>query len=74
MISTVMRGAWRIIRGIRIVNIYLPNGNPVGSEKFAYKLAWIDRLTQQMIRWKQDGMPTLISGTCRDQQLPPRLI
>jgi exodeoxyribonuclease III len=39
-----------IIKDIRIVNIYLPNGNPVGSEKFAYKLAWMDRLNQQMIR------------------------
>ncbi len=52
-----------IIKGIRIVNIYLPNGNPVGSEKFAYKLAWMDRLHQQMIRWKQDDVvPTLIGG------------
>jgi exodeoxyribonuclease-3 len=51
-----------IINGIRIVNIYLPNGNPVGSDKFAYKLAWMDRLTQQMIRWKQDDVPTLIGG------------
>src|SRR4030095_7646095 len=31
-----------IIRGIRIANVYLPNGNPVGSDKFAYKLAWMD--------------------------------
>jgi exodeoxyribonuclease-3 len=51
-----------IIRGIRIVNIYAPNGNPVGSDRFAYKLAWMDRLTQQMIRWKQDDVPTLIGG------------
>ena len=51
-----------IINGIRIVNIYLPNGNPVESEKFAYKLAWMDRLTQQMIKWKQDNVPTLIGG------------
>jgi hypothetical protein len=29
-----------VIRGIRIVNIYAPNGNPVGSDKFAYKLAY----------------------------------
>ena len=49
-----------IIGDIRIVNIYAPNGNPVGSDKFAYKLAWMDRLTQQMIRWKQDDVPTLI--------------
>jgi exodeoxyribonuclease-3 len=51
-----------IIKGIRIVNIYLPNGNPVGSDKFAYKLAWMDRLNQQMIRWKQDYVPTLVGG------------
>ena len=42
--------------------LYLPNGNPVGSDKFAYKLAWMDRLNQQMIRWKQDDVPTLIGG------------
>jgi len=28
----------------RIATIYLPNGNPVDSDKFAYKLAWMDRL------------------------------
>jgi exodeoxyribonuclease III len=44
-----------IIEGIRIVNIYHPSGNPVGSDKFAYKLAWMDRLHQQMIRWKHSA-------------------
>lgn len=29
---------------LRAASIYLPNGNPVDSEKFAYKLAWMDRL------------------------------
>ena len=29
---------------VRVASIYLPNGNPTGSEKFAYKLAWMDRL------------------------------
>ena len=29
---------------VRIASIYLPNGNPIGTEKFAYKLAWMDRL------------------------------
>ena len=29
---------------IRVCNIYLPNGNPVDSEKFTYKLNWMDRL------------------------------
>ena len=25
-------------------SLYLPNGNPIGTEKFAYKLAWMERL------------------------------
>jgi exodeoxyribonuclease III len=29
---------------LRVASIYLPNGNPIGSEKFAYKLAWFKRL------------------------------
>jgi exodeoxyribonuclease III len=29
---------------VRVVGIYLPNGNPIGTEKFTYKLAWMDRL------------------------------
>ncbi|NJO56142.1 MAG: exodeoxyribonuclease III [Rhodospirillales bacterium] len=31
---------------VRVASIYAPNGNPVESEKFAYKLAWLDRLFQ----------------------------
>ena len=50
------------IGGMRIVNIYLPNGNPVASEKFVYKLAWMDRLENQMIRWMKDEVPTVIGG------------
>ncbi|MCG8442586.1 MAG: exodeoxyribonuclease III [Caulobacterales bacterium] len=29
---------------VRVASIYLPNGNPIGGEKFAYKLAWMARL------------------------------
>ena len=29
---------------LRVVSLYLPNGNPVGTDKFAYKLAWMRRL------------------------------
>ncbi len=38
----------RILRatcgGVRIVNVYVPNGQSVESEKFAYKLGWLERL------------------------------
>jgi exodeoxyribonuclease-3 len=47
---------------IRVVNIYAPNGNPVGTEKFAYKLAWLERLKNQMDIWLTGGVPTLIGG------------
>ena len=29
---------------VRIACLYLPNGNPVASEKYPYKLRWMDRL------------------------------
>jgi exodeoxyribonuclease-3 len=31
-------------RPVRVAGIYLPNGNPIGTEKFAYKLKWMARL------------------------------
>ncbi len=31
-------------RPVRVGCLYLPNGNPIGTDKFAYKLAWMDRL------------------------------
>lgn len=48
--------------GLRLVNLYAPNGNPPGSEKFAYKLAWMDRLAIRMRAWLDEGAPTLIGG------------
>ncbi len=29
---------------VRVVSLYLPNGNPIDSPKFDYKLRWMDRL------------------------------
>lgn len=33
---------------VRVASIYLPNGNPVDSEKFAYKLRWMERLREHV--------------------------
>jgi len=30
--------------GLRVVSLYLPNGNPPGTDKYTYKLKWMDRL------------------------------
>ena len=40
-IEAVVRGATGIVR---IGGLYLPNGNPLGGEKFDYKLRWMRRL------------------------------
>jgi exodeoxyribonuclease-3 len=32
------------VNGIDIVNVYIPNGQAVGSEKYVFKLAWMQRL------------------------------
>ena len=36
------------IDGIPVINTYVPNGNTVGSEKFEYKLAWMDRFAKYL--------------------------
>lgn len=30
--------------GVRVINVYVPNGAAVGTEKYSYKLAWLSRL------------------------------
>jgi exodeoxyribonuclease-3 len=43
--SRLIEGVFSTESGaIRVCCIYLPNGNPVKSDKFTYKLAWMDRL------------------------------
>lgn len=32
--------------GLRVVNLYVPNGSEVGSEKYAYKLRWLNGLRE----------------------------
>jgi exodeoxyribonuclease-3 len=32
------------VDGVRVASIYLPNGNPVDSDKYPYKLSWMARL------------------------------
>jgi exodeoxyribonuclease-3 len=36
------------VRGVRIIDVYVPNGQSVGSDKYAYKLAWLAALGQYL--------------------------
>lgn len=43
--SRYIEGVFSTPSGVlRVASIYLPNGNPVGTDKFTYKLAWMERL------------------------------
>jgi len=43
-----------VVGGVRYVSLYLPNGNPIDSEKFPYKLGWMDRMiTRQKNCWRR---------------------
>ncbi len=48
--------------GLRIINIYLPNGNPCPGEKFDYKLRWMERLYQRLKELRENDVPFLIGG------------
>lgn len=37
-----------VIDGFLMINIYLPNGNPINSSKFTYKLSWMDSLIKRV--------------------------
>jgi exodeoxyribonuclease III len=37
-----------VIDGIRIINLYVPNGAAVGSEKYEYKLRWLNVLREYL--------------------------
>src|SRR3990167_6226065 len=32
------------VAGIRLINLYVPNGSEVGSEKYQYKLSWLTEI------------------------------
>jgi exodeoxyribonuclease-3 len=50
------------VQGVRVASIYLPNGNPVASEKYPYKLAWMARLKDRAAELLKTEMPVVLGG------------
>jgi exodeoxyribonuclease-3 len=48
--------------GVLIASIYLPNGNPQPGPKFAYKLAWFERLIEHAAGLIEAGVPAVLAG------------
>lgn len=51
-----------LVDGVRIYNLYCPNGTEVGSSAFDYKLAWFARLREQLDRHHDAGEDLLLVG------------
>ncbi|MCV6824221.1 MULTISPECIES: exodeoxyribonuclease III [Halocynthiibacter] len=58
-------------QAVRVCGLYLPNGNPVELDqegapieggKYAYKLAWMERLHTRAKQLLEDEMPALMAG------------
>ena len=49
-------------RPVRVCCLYLPNGNPVDSDKYPYKLTWMDRLIRQAQTLLALEEPLVIAG------------
>ena len=48
--------------GIRFICIYLPNGNPIGTDKFSYKINWMKRLVDRVKVLRENKIPFVIGG------------
>jgi exodeoxyribonuclease III len=56
--GTVIEGS----HAVRVGCLYLPNGNPLGTEKFSYKLAWMARLEAHARASLAAEMPLVLAG------------
>ena len=50
------------VNGVRVCNLYLPNGNPHPGPKFDYKLAWMEKLRARMRELLASEQPTVVLG------------
>ena len=67
------------IEGLRVLNLYVPNGSSLSSEKYAYKLEWLACLKRYLEAQEASGEPLVMVGDfnialeARDIHDPARL-
>jgi exodeoxyribonuclease-3 len=67
------------IAGLRVLNLYVPNGSTLRSEKYAYKLEWLACLKRYLDAQETQGEPLVMVGDfnialeARDIHDPARL-
>lgn len=50
------------VNGVRIVCVYVPNGGAMGSDKWLYKLAWLERLRAWLDAHAKPDQPLALCG------------
>lgn len=51
-----------IKKNIKLFNIYLPNGNPIETEKFIYKINWMKKFNKYILNLYDKNIPIIIGG------------
>src|SRR5260370_3254801 len=47
---------------VRVASLYLPNGNPIGTDKFTYKNLWMERLISHGQELLRREIPLVLAG------------
>ena len=51
-----------LVDGVRVLNLYVPNGSSLSSDKYAYKLAWLACLQRYLAVQETQGDPLCMVG------------
>ncbi|MFL1780994.1 Exodeoxyribonuclease III [Candidatus Hepatincolaceae symbiont of Richtersius coronifer] len=51
-----------IYQDIHLINIYIPNGNPINTPKYDYKLIWLDKLYSYLEKLVEQEKNFIIAG------------
>ena len=51
-----------LINGIRVINVYVPNGSSINSDKFIYKVNWLTKLNEYLLKQSMRGEKTCLLG------------
>ncbi len=68
-----------LVEGVRVLNLYVPNGSSLNSDKYPYKLAWLSCLGRYLAAQEEQGDPLCMVGDfnigpeARDLHDPARL-
>ena len=52
----------KIKKKIKLINIYLPNGNPIDTDKFKYKIEWMKKFNKYILDLRKNSIPIIIGG------------